>query len=211
MTVPRLADGRGGLHHPDRPVTGGRSAATERTMDDALQDMIDREAIRLCLARLARGEDRRDATLIQSCWWPDAHFDFGIKSGDFAAYLAWVVPGAQAVRNTQHFLGQSHFERSSDGDDNLWLVETPMLSPHRIATGADSARDICIAGRYLDRFVRRDGEWRIAERLLLYDWSQDFGAAADWSQGVMGAPFSAPHFAGSAQGDHSADFFGKSR
>ena len=31
-----------------------------------LQAMLDREAIRDCLARLARGEDRRDADLIRA-------------------------------------------------------------------------------------------------------------------------------------------------
>ena len=48
-----------------------------------------------------------------------------------------------------------------------------------------------------------------AQRTMLYDWYQDFGDAIDWSQGVMGLPFSAPHFAGWAKGDFSEIFFGK--
>ena len=59
------------------------------------------------MARLARGEDRRDAALIRSCWWPDAKIDYGVFSGDFDAYLAWVVPGAEAITDTQHVLGQT--------------------------------------------------------------------------------------------------------
>ena len=42
---------------------------------------------------------------------------------------------------------------------------------------------------------------------MLYDWSQDWGAAADWSQGLVGMPLSAPHYTGRAQGDRSATFF----
>jgi hypothetical protein len=43
-----------------------------QVMEADLQAMLDREAIRRCVERLARGEDRRDATLIRASWWPDA-------------------------------------------------------------------------------------------------------------------------------------------
>ena len=29
-----------------------------------------------------------------------------------------------------------------------------------------------VAGRYVDRFEKRDGEWRIAQRTGLYDWRE---------------------------------------
>jgi hypothetical protein len=37
-----------------------------------LNYLIDRESIRDCVARLGRGEDRRDAELIKGCYWPGA-------------------------------------------------------------------------------------------------------------------------------------------
>ncbi len=82
-----------------------------------------------------------------------------------------------------------------------------MLSYHRIDTGEEE-RDAVIGGRYLDRAEKRDGGWRIARRTMLYDWQQDFGLSADWSKGVMGAPFSGDHYTGRAVGDHSTAFFG---
>lgn len=173
-------------------------------MDTALTQMIARDVIRQCLERLARGEDRRDADLIRSCWWPDATYDYGVQSGDFASYLAWVVPGADAIKDTQHVLGQSYTVIEGDGA----RVETHVLSYHRVDMGAGD-RDTCIGGRYLDHMECRDGEWRIADRVMLYDFFSDWGAAIDWSQGVMGLPFTAPHFAGNAVGDHSEVFFGK--
>lgn len=172
-------------------------------MDD-VEALLDRERIRDCLARLARGEDRRDAVLIESAFWPDATTDYGVFQGDFAAYLEWVVPGADAITNTQHVLGQSYFELSGSGIK----VETQVISYHRVDMGAGE-RDTCIGGRYLDRFERRDGAWRIAARTMLYDWFEDWGDAIDWSQGVMGLPFSGPHFPGRAKGDYSQVFFGK--
>jgi hypothetical protein len=70
-------------------------------------------------------------------------------------------------------------------------------------------RDTVVGGRYLDVLEKRDGAWRIASRVMLYDWYQDFGVAIDWSKGVMGLPFSAEHFSGRAHGDYSVKFFGK--
>ena len=171
-----------------------------------VQDLLDREAITACLARLARGEDRRDGDMIASCWWPDARFDYGVHAGKFPAYLDWVVPGSDAISNTQHVLGQSHIELAGDSAK----VETHAISYHRIDMGAGD-RDTCIGGRYLDGFSKRDGEWRIAERTMLYDWYQDWGEAIDWSQGLMGMPFSAPHFPGRAHGDLSDAFFDRRR
>jgi SnoaL-like domain len=169
-----------------------------------LQSFLDREKIRDCIARLARGEDRRDAQLISACYWPDSTSDYGVFSGNFAQYLAWVVPGSPAIPVTQHVLGQSVIELKGEAA----LVETQVVSYHRIAMGQEE-RDTMIGGRYLDRMERRGNQWRIAQRTMLYDWFQDFGVSIDWSKGVMGMPFSAPHYSGRAVADHSETFFGK--
>lgn len=171
---------------------------------EAWRPLADRMAIGDCLARLARGEDRRDADLIRSSFWSDATVDYGIFAGDFDAYLAWVVPGADAILCTQHLLGQSVIDLAGD----TARVETQIQSYHRIDMG-DAQRDVMIGGRYLDIFERREGQWRIARRTMLYDWVQDIGPSADWSQGVMGMAFNAPHFTGRANGDHSVRFFAR--
>lgn len=175
-----------------------------------LKLFLDREKIRDCIARLARGEDRRDAALITASYWPDSITDYGVFAGNFDEYLAWVVPGSPAIPATQHMIGQSYFEFDGALDGDTARVETQVISYHRVDFGTEH-RDTTIGGRYLDRFERRDGEWRIAARTMLYDWYQDFGVSVDWSQGVMGMPFSAPHFSGRAVGDHSETFFAKGK
>ena len=174
-------------------------------MEKALEDMLARDQIRCCVARLARGEDRRDAALITASYWPDSVTDYGVFKGSFDEYLAWVVPGAEAITNTQHHIGQSHIEL----DGGTAKVETQVISYHRIDFGNNDEHDVVIGGRYLDVFAKRDDDWRIASRMMLYDWYQDWGASIDWSQGVMGMPFSAPHFSGRSHDDYSAKFFGK--
>ena len=172
-------------------------------MEAQLAALLDRDAIRRAIVALARGEDRRDAGLISSAYWPDSVTDYGVFKGDFAEYLAWVVPGAEAITNTQHVLGQSHIELAGV----TAKVETQVISYHRIDYGGGDEHDTVIGGRYLDVFEKRGDEWRIAARTMLYDWYQDWGAAIDWSQGVMGMPFSEPRFSGRAHGDWSEKFF----
>ncbi|HWK50010.1 MAG TPA: nuclear transport factor 2 family protein [Steroidobacter sp.] len=167
-----------------------------------LKDLLAREQIRDCIARLARGEDRRDAELIKRCYWQDASLDFGIFTGSFAEYLAWVVPGSPAVPLTLHTLGQSLIDLHSGAA----AVETHVASYHRIDMG-EQHRDVVIGGRYLDRMEQREGEWRIAQRTLLYDWVSDSGPSVDWSKGVLGAPFKGKHSIGSTRGDFSETFF----
>jgi hypothetical protein len=171
---------------------------------EELSAFLDKEKIRECIVRLARGEDRRDAALISASYWPDSTTDYGVFEGGFDEYLAWVVPGADAIKNTQHVIGQSYIELQGANAS----VETQVIAYHRIDMGSGD-RDTCIGGRYLDTMAKRDGKWAIARRAMLYDWYQDWGAAIDWSQGIMGMPFSAEYFSGRAVGDHSETFFGK--
>jgi hypothetical protein len=173
-------------------------------MAEQLKSLLERDQIRECIARLARGEDRRNAQMISACYWPDSTTDYGVFQGSFSDYLAWVVPGSDLIKDTQHVLGQSVIE--IEGTEAR--VETHVISYHRVAFGEEE-RDTRIGGRYLDRLQKRGGEWKISARAMLYDWYQDWGRSIDWSQGVMGLPFRHERYAGRAVGDFSEVFFGK--
>jgi hypothetical protein len=129
------------------------------------------------------GEDRRDTELVSASFWPGSLIDHRVFAGSFEEYLAWVVPGSPTIPATQHVLGQSVFEGRSD----TALVEMHVTSYHRVPVG-DGDRDAVIGGRYLDWLEKRCGEWRIAQRTMLYDWYQDFGQPVDWSEAVLGMP-----------------------
>ncbi|MGW1739412.1 nuclear transport factor 2 family protein [Nocardia sp. NPDC001965] len=174
-------------------------------MDDSITEVatvLAHARIRDCIVRLARGEDRRDATLVQNAFWPDATVDFGIFDGTFDQYLKWVIPGSPVVVATQHLLGQT----SVDLRHEVALTETQVIAYHRLDTGSEH-RDSVLGGRYLDRFERRDDRWRIGRRIMLYDWAQDQGVSVDWSQGVLGAPLREDRFIGRAHDDYSEKFF----
>ncbi len=171
-----------------------------RTAD--LTILFDREAIRDVIARVARGEDRRHAGLLRSAFWPNATIDFGVMSGGFDDYLDWCVPGSPAIPVTQHMLGQTIIALRGDHAK----AETYVCSYHRVVIGHEE-RDTAMGGRYLDVLEKRNGEWRVASRVMLYDWDRDLGIAADWSKGLMGMPFASDHYTGRSAGDFSEGWF----
>jgi hypothetical protein len=167
-----------------------------------LSSLIDRENIRSCLARLSRGLDRRDANLVGGSYWPGATDDHGVSLGTAEEFLAWVVPGAPAMVLTLHTLGQSLIDLRGV----IAVVETHVTAYHRVQVDGQE-RDIFLGGRYLDRMEKRNREWRIAHRKLVYDWLNDLGKSADWSQGAFGMPFRTEHAVGLARDDYSETWF----
>jgi hypothetical protein len=43
-------------------------------------------------------------------------------------------------------------------------------------------------GRYLDRFERREGEWRIALRQVAYDWKRQLPGSDGWQGHSVDSP-----------------------
>lgn len=145
-------------------------------------ELADREAIRECLCRYARGVDRLDAEMVRSAYWPDVadtHLGF---TGNAEEFIAWSFAAMGAMDQTQHFIGNVLTEiRGSTAD-----VESYFYGFHRV-NGPDGAKfDVIGAGRYIDRFEKRGEEWRIAERLVVTDWFRQYPDSADWSKGLLG-------------------------
>jgi hypothetical protein len=118
--------------------------------------------------RFCRANDRRDEELMRSCFHPDAVIVLH-ETLDIEAFLALgrAVLGQFTV--TWHNTGNQLVE--VDGDA-AW-AEHYTISSHRIAADAEGPeRDFVAYGRYIDRMERRGGEWRIARRTMLLDFSR---------------------------------------
>ncbi|MCA9512242.1 MAG: nuclear transport factor 2 family protein, partial [Myxococcales bacterium] len=144
-------------------MTSRDGAATER-----LARAGDAQAIRDVLARYWRGVDRRDAALVASTYHPDAFDDHGYYQGPVDGFVASLEPGVWGYfENTQHFAGQIDVEL--DGDARA-RVES-YAEAHHVRSEPDGARrDLVYGLRYVDRFEKRGGEWRIAHRICAWDW-----------------------------------------
>lgn len=152
---------------PDQ--TRGKDAdAISNPTPESLQHLIDESAIRSVLARYSRAIDRLDWDLLRSCYHPDAIDAHGDAfSGDIEAYIAWLQEELPAKNDwTMHFLGTQLIE--IDGD--VAWAETYCLALHRLrATATEPARDKVRPVRYCDRLERREAEWRIAHRVVVYE------------------------------------------
>ncbi|WP_375476543.1 nuclear transport factor 2 family protein [uncultured Jatrophihabitans sp.] len=147
-------------------TTAGMRALDERV----LRELADRAEIHDVLLRYCRGADRLDAELIRSAYHPDAVDDHGKFLGSAGDFAEWVVGVMRETSiSTQHTLPNVLIE--FDGD--VAGVETSFVAYHRKADpDAESGERIEVfGGRYLDRFERRSGQWRIAERTVAHDWS----------------------------------------
>ena len=133
-----------------------------------VQELIDREAIRDVIYRYSRGCDRRDEALLRSVFHPDAwdnHGTFVGSADDFVTHTIQV--GGAGLVSGQHHIGNILIEL--DGD--VAQVESVLIC-HMVRDAEDGRYVDVVGGRYWDRMERRAGEWRIAERTLLLDWSE---------------------------------------
>jgi hypothetical protein len=159
-------------------------AATSKTASQAptvemlvaqLDVLNSRAEITDVLFRYARGWDRLDEEALRSCFWPDSmhqHGGFTGKSQDFLTAGLKVV-GA-LPRPTTHMI--TNFTIDIVGDRAV--SECYFRSHHRRKkkTG-DGQEDWMLNGRYLDRFERREGVWKIAFRRGLHDFAHTFDPA----------------------------------
>jgi hypothetical protein len=130
-----------------------------------LRWLVDRAQIHDVLMRYSRGVDRGDGELVLSCFHPGATLDMG-RGPMEPAVLAEAIT-KMAATGAMHFIGNEYVE--VDGD--AAYSETYFIS-YATVTDADKQATRSRGGRYLDRFERRDGEWRIARRLLVDEWSR---------------------------------------
>ena len=127
----------------------------------------DRE-IRNVLYRYCRGVDRLDLELVRSCYWPEAHDDHGAFVGTVDEFVEWI--GRLLPRNavTTHQLTNILIEGHPTDPDRA-RVENYGMADHQ-TPGGPAQHNSTICFRYLDRFERRNGEWRIADRFCTTEW-----------------------------------------
>jgi hypothetical protein len=130
--------------------------------DIALDTMLDKLALADLTARWCRGVDRADVELIQSCYHPDGVDDHGSWRGTGFDFAPWIVGVIHDTGIFHHSLGQQLFEIEGDiafGESYCIFHNTP-----------PTGRPMHAWCRYVDRFERRAGEWKISARTVVTDW-----------------------------------------
>lgn len=134
---------------------------------DQLDIIWSEREIRAVLQRYCRGLDRLDEELVKSAYHDDAHDDRGVIRGNAHDFVKQIVP---LLRDTYSGTLHTLHGTTIDIDGDAAGVESYCIAYHyRESDGTKRVEQF--AGRYVDRFERRDGVWRIARRLVLNDWS----------------------------------------
>ena len=140
-------------------------------------EAADRLAIRELVEAYAHCADRRDVKGQMALFATDTHFVVYMNANDpkpaqdlrGREALAPVFADLNKYDATTHFIGQSTITML---EGNRATGEAYCLAHHVTVDGAK--RRLMVASlRYLDSFVKLDGTWLFAERLLYVDWLDD--------------------------------------
>ena len=133
-----------------------------------LHDLLDREAIRECVFLYCRGIDRADEDALRASYWPDATDSHGAYRGPASGFIDAALHKLRESSRMIHHVGNLSIElRGSQA-----AVETYFLAWQRDRDAQGAEQETFLAGRYVDRFEKRGAEWRVAARVVVYDWVQ---------------------------------------
>lgn len=148
---------------------------------DELARLVDKDAIRDVLARYARGVDRCDWDMVRSAYHDDAHDNHGGYQGGVTGLIEWIRRRHIHIEQSMHMLGNCLIDFHSPTHA---IAETYCASYQRYGEAArETIRlwigDVELASdeyvyaamtcRYVDRMEKRDGIWRIAGRVVIFE------------------------------------------
>src|SRR4051794_20033968 len=125
-----------------------------------LEELEARTAIEDCLKRFARAVDRQDWEAARQAYHDGAFDDHGFFKGAPDAFLAHIAKLHEQQDHSMHFNSNVLIEFQAK---DRAFVETYVLVLQRFRD-----RRVTASARYLDRFEKRNGEWRVAHRTLVF-------------------------------------------
>lgn len=140
-------------------------------MEAKLQELIDRQEIADVIQRYARTLDWLDAEGQATCYWPDAHIEYGFFTGRAEDFLPVVMETERNLARRWHMLSTPliHFHSPTSASSECYGV----FGGGRLQEDGSIAGDL-IGGRYLDEWEKRPRgggeEWRISARTYILDW-----------------------------------------
>jgi hypothetical protein len=148
--------------------------------DYSPERLADRAEIQDAMYRWCRAIDRLDYDSIRTVFHPDAIDSHGPYEGGIDGLIDWIRGRHDTIQFSMHSISNILIEFA--GPDSA-IVETYCFAVQRYRakgkasldqfTGgeykAGTAMDLIVCARYVDRFERRAGEWRILHRRVVYD------------------------------------------
>lgn len=156
-------------------------------MDQALQDLLDRQEIETQLKLYCRAIDRLDVDLLRSLYWPEGTDDHGSFTGNAREFADFIMSDLRKrVIDGMHAIMHSVIElhgRFATAESYYWAYQ---LAPGGVeavteffgeryaaqyAAQIDEPHDFFCGGRYIDLFEKRDDAWKILKRKITNEWN----------------------------------------
>jgi hypothetical protein len=127
-----------------------------------MRALADRQQIIECINRYTRGVDRLDDDLALSAFHEDAVDHHGDFVGRPREFIASMRPRNEQRGASQHFVSNHTIDLEGD----VAHVETYFFT--QVRTVGHEQIELSY-GRYIDRFERRSGAWKIARRHVVIE------------------------------------------
>lgn len=128
------------------------------------EQLADRAAIQDAVARYCRGIDRLDADCMKSAYWPDATDEHGGGAVDAWTFVDHAIASHNRWRATLHCIFNHIIVFDGDGVNASGEVYNVSF----LFRAEEPVQDTWF-GRYLDRYQKRQGEWRILQRVCVHE------------------------------------------
>ncbi|BFM07110.1 nuclear transport factor 2 family protein [Halioxenophilus aromaticivorans] len=129
-----------------------------------LKALVLRNTLYDCQLRFTRGMDRFDEDLFLSAFHSDAVISAGPFVGSPQELYSWAKDlHEQGQKATQHCLLNFNVDAQGDAAHTETYYQF-------VARNKDDSNWIA-GGRYIDKFTRIDGQWRISTRQNIIEWS----------------------------------------
>ena len=137
--------------------------------NDAVETLLAKQEIYELACKYCRALDRLDADLMRSVFFDDAYCEYGFYNGEPGRFVEFAMGALGDHVANHHMLGNVLID--VEGDEAFGEVYFHAYHKVKAASGG-GYEDLIIAGRYIDRYERRAGAWKIAYRSERNDWSR---------------------------------------
>ncbi|MER7684881.1 nuclear transport factor 2 family protein [Streptomyces sp. NPDC097610] len=133
----------------------------------------DRAEIQHRIHQFCRAVDRMQLDELNEVFHPDAYDDHGVFKGTPAGFIEWAHKRHATIGYSSHHVSNIYIEFSSEDEAfaetylMIWQSVTPSSSIMADASADESSYEMISSNRYVDRFTRRDGRWRIQTRTVV--------------------------------------------